>query len=120
MCATGDNRETMVCDTQDLISVIIPCYNIRAQIGRCLDSVLAQDYGKLEILVIDDGSTDGSGEICEEYAARDPRVRVIHQENAGLGPARNRELRRQPEGSCHLLTEMTGSGRGCIPGWRVR
>ncbi len=71
------------------VSVIIPCYNLGGRIGRCLDSVLAQEYKDLEIIVIDDGSTDGSGGICDSYAGKDARIRVIHQENAGLGPARN-------------------------------
>lgn len=71
------------------LSVIVPCYNIRGQLGRCLDSILSQTCGDFEVLVVDDGSTDGSGELCDEYAARDARIRVIHQENAGLGPARN-------------------------------
>ena len=71
------------------VSVIVPCYNLGERIARCLDSVLAQDYTDLDIIVIDDGSTDGSGNICDRYAAKDARIRVIHQENAGLGPARN-------------------------------
>ena len=74
------------------VSVIIPCYNLGDRIGRCLDSVLAQEYTDLDIIVIDDGSTDGSGEICDRYAAKDGRIRVIHQENAGIGSVRNTGL----------------------------
>lgn len=77
-----------------LVSVIIPVYNVRPYLEEALDSVLAQSYQNLEALVIDDGSTDGSGEICDRYAERDGRFRVIHQENRGLGAARNAGLDR--------------------------
>ena len=72
-----------------LLTVGIACYNIGSYIGRCLDSVLQQTYANLEILVVDDGSTDDSGEICDRYAEKDSRVRVIHQKNRGLGGARD-------------------------------
>ena len=75
------------------ISVIIPVYNVAPYLPRCLDSVVSQSYGALEILLIDDGSTDGSGRICDEYAVRDPRIRVIHQPNGGAGAAKNTGLR---------------------------
>ena len=71
------------------ISVIIPCYNGISLLPRAADSALAQTYRDLEIILVDDGSTDGSDKLCDEYAARDARVRVIHQENAGLSAARN-------------------------------
>ena len=71
------------------LSVIIPCYNIERQIGRCLDSVLAQEGPELEVIAVDDGSTDDTAKICERYAAENACMRVIHQENKGLGPARN-------------------------------
>lgn len=74
------------------ISVIIPVYNAEPFLPACLDSVLAQTYRELEILLIDDGSTDGSGAICDRYAAMDPRIRVIHQPNGGVSNARNRGL----------------------------
>ena len=73
----------------EMISVIVPVYNVAAYLGECIDSILAQTYRELEIILVDDGSTDGSGEICDEYAARDDRVRVIHQENRGVSAARN-------------------------------
>lgn len=74
------------------ISVIIPVYNAEPFLPACLDSVLAQTHRELEILLIDDGSTDGSGAICDRYAALDSRIRVIHQENGGVSRARNRGL----------------------------
>ena len=75
------------------ISVIIPVYNVEPFLPQCLDSVIRQDYPDLEILVVDDGSTDLSGRICDEYACRDPRIRVIHQTNQGAGAAKNAGLR---------------------------
>ena len=72
------------------ISVIVPIYNTGVFLPECLDSILAQDVQvPYEVLLVDDGSTDGCGESCDEYAAKDPRVRVFHQENQGLSAARN-------------------------------
>ena len=76
-------------DRQTLISVIIPVFNVEKYLRACLDSVLAQTLADFELLLIDDGSPDGSGRICDEYAQRDPRVRVFHQKNAGQAAARN-------------------------------
>ena len=78
---------------KDVISVVVPVYNVAAYLPACLDSILAQDYENLEILLIDDGSTDASGEICDEYARKDSRIRVIHQKNAGAAAAKNAGLR---------------------------
>lgn len=75
-----------------LISVIIPVYNVEKYLRRCLDSVIAQTYQKIEIICVDDGSIDDSGKICDQYAVRDARIKVIHQENQGLSAARNRGL----------------------------
>lgn len=74
------------------ISVIIPVYNIEAYLPRCLHSVLNQSYQNLEILLVDDGSTDSSKELCDAYAKKDSRIRVIHQKNRGLSAARNSGL----------------------------
>lgn len=76
----------------DLISVIIPVYNVEAYVRRCLDSVITQTYGALEIILIDDGSTDQSGKICDEYAKKDSRICVIHKKNGGLSAARNQGI----------------------------
>nr|WP_302111015.1 glycosyltransferase family 2 protein [uncultured Acetatifactor sp.] len=73
----------------DLISVIVPAYNVEQYIGKCLDSILGQTYPNLEIILIDDGSTDGTGEICEAYRERDSRIIVVHQQNQGALAARN-------------------------------
>lgn len=77
----------------DVISVIVPVYNVARYLPQCLDSILSQDHRDLEVIVIDDGSTDGSGAICDEYARRDSRVRVIHQKNGGAAAAKNAGLR---------------------------
>ena len=74
---------------EELISIVIPVYNVKPFLRTCAESVFAQTFRNLEILFIDDGSTDGSGEICDELAVQDPRVRVIHQPNGGLSDARN-------------------------------
>ncbi|MDO5400306.1 MAG: glycosyltransferase [Eubacteriales bacterium] len=78
---------------RDVISVIVPVYNVAAYLPQALDSILTQDYEKLEIILIDDGSRDDSGAICDRYAAGDPRVRVIHQKNGGAAAAKNAGLR---------------------------
>lgn len=74
---------------ESMVSVIIPVYNAEKYLHRCVDSVLKQTYQNLEVLLIDDGSKDGSGAICDEYAAQDCRVRVIHKENTGVSDTRN-------------------------------
>lgn len=76
-------------DREKLISVIVPVYNVEEYLPRCVDSILAQTYKHLEVILVDDGAKDSSGAICDEYAAKDPRIKVIHKENGGLSSARN-------------------------------
>lgn len=73
----------------ELISVIVPVYNVENYLHECLGSILSQTYQNLDIILVNDGSTDRSGQICDDYAAKDSRIRVIHQENGGLSKARN-------------------------------
>ena len=72
-----------------LVSVIVPVYNVRDYVDECLKSLIRQDYENLEIVVVDDGATDGSGEICDELAKGDKRIKVFHKKNGGLSSARN-------------------------------
>lgn len=71
------------------VSVIVPVYQVEQYLARCVESLLAQTYQEYEILLVDDGSRDAGGRMCDEYAKKHERVKVIHQENQGLGPARN-------------------------------
>lgn len=74
------------------VSIIIPIYNVAEYLPRCIESVLNQDNIDLEVLLINDGSTDSSGEVCEEYVKNDRRIRVFHQENSGVSAARNKGI----------------------------
>ena len=76
----------------ELISVIVPVYNVEKYIRECLDSIVNQTYKNLQIILVDDGSTDNSGKICDEFAKKDSRITVVHQENQGAGAAKNTGL----------------------------
>lgn len=78
---------------QPLLSVVVPVYNVEDYLPACLDSVLASRHRALDVVVVDDGATDSSGKIADEYAERDERVRVVHTANGGLGAARNEGMR---------------------------
>ena len=75
-----------------LISIIVPVYNISKYLERCVNSIIAQSYENLEVILVDDGSTDNSGKICDVYKEKDKRIRVIHKINEGLSSARNAGL----------------------------
>lgn len=77
----------------NIISVIIPVYNVKQYIERCIDSILNQTYKNIEIIIVDDGSTDGCDEICNMYAEKDKRIKVVHIKNSGVSNARNVGLR---------------------------
>ena len=74
---------------EPLISVIVPVYDVEKYLSKCLDSLLAQTWRNLEIIVVDDGSPDGSWDIMQDYAARDSRVRIFRKKNGGVSAARN-------------------------------
>ena len=76
-----------------MISIIVPVYNVIDELRRCFDSIVSQSYSNLDIILIDDGSTDGSAALCDELAQNDPRVRIFHKNNGGLSSARNLGLK---------------------------
>ncbi len=92
MRAEGEARAFGGVQCDMLLTVIVPVYNVLPYLDRCVESLLGQRYGRLEILLVDDGSTDGSGDACDAWARRDERIRVIHQRNGGLSAARNAGL----------------------------
>ena len=83
----------MVVEPMPKLSVIVPVYNTEKYLRECIDSILAQTFTDFELILVNDGSTDGSGAICDEYAAKDPRIQVIHQENGGITVARKSGVR---------------------------
>lgn len=74
------------------ISIIVPVYNVEKYLSRCIESILSQSFSDFELILVDDGSTDRSGEICDEFAKKDPRIRVFHKANGGVSDARNAGL----------------------------
>jgi glycosyltransferase involved in cell wall biosynthesis len=76
-----------------LISFIVPVYNVYKYVRRCVESLTAQTYSDIEVILVDDGSTDGSSGLCDRLSEEDRRIRVIHKENGGLSDARNTGLR---------------------------
>lgn len=84
--------DDLVREMDDLISIIVPVYNVAPYIEASLDSVLAQTHTNWELILVDDGSTDGTGSVCDHYAERDSRIHVIHKENGGAADARNTGL----------------------------
>ena len=76
-------------DSKSLVSVIVPIYNVEKYLARCVDSIINQTYKNLEIILVDDGSTDKSSEICDFYGNSDNRIKVVHLPNGGAGKARN-------------------------------
>ena len=71
------------------ISVLVPIYNVKQYLAECIDSIIMQTLTNIEIILLDDGSTDGSAEICDEYAQKDQRIKVIHKPNSGYGATMN-------------------------------
>lgn len=78
---------------EPLLSVIVPVYKVEKYLRKCVDSILNQTYSNLEVILVDDGSPDGCGAICDGYAVKDSRVKVVHKENGGAASARNRGIR---------------------------
>ena len=76
----------------DLISIIVPVYNVKLYLERCVKSICNQTYLNLQIILVDDGSTDGSGQVCDNLAEQDSRIVVVHKQNGGLSDARNAGL----------------------------
>ncbi|MBR2786956.1 MAG: glycosyltransferase [Clostridia bacterium] len=76
-------------ENNDLISIVVPIYNVEEYLKRCVDTIINQTYKNLEIILVDDGAKDNSGKICDEYINKDNRIKVIHKENGGLSDARN-------------------------------
>lgn len=86
-----------------LISVVVPIFNVENYLPRCVDSIMAQTYSNLEILLVDDGATDSCPKICDEYAKKDFRIKVIHKVNGGLSSARNAGIERMTGQFCLFI-----------------
>ena len=88
--------------TKGLIGVIVPIYKVEKYIAECIESILAQTYTSFRLILVDDGSPDDAGKICDEYAKKDTRITVIHQENAGVTRARARGVEETKD--CEFIT----------------
>lgn len=93
--------------TQPQISIIVPVYNSGKYLGACIDSILSQSFRDFELILVDDGSRDSSPHICDDYAQKDGRVKVIHKENGGVSSARNAGLSAVRGGICASSTLTT-------------
>ena len=96
----------MTKNTTGLIGVIVPVYKVEKHITECIESILAQTYTKFRLILVDDGTPDNAGKICDEYAKKDPRITVIHQENAGVTRARARGVEEAKD--CEFITFVDG------------
>ena len=103
-----------------LITVVVPIYNVEAYLEQCIRSVLAQTYKNFELLLVDDGSKDKSGEIVDRLAQTDRRIVPLHQKNQGVAAARNTGLTTAKEGTLPFWTGTTGTTRTSSKRWRLR
>ena len=101
------------------ISVIVPVYNVEKELPRCIESLLTQTYSNFELLLINDGSSDGSPEIMERYAEKDPRIRTLHKKNGGVSSARNRGLE-QAKGEYVCFVDADDVVASCYLEWLCR
>ena len=98
--------------TKGLIGVIVPVYKVEKYIAECIESILAQTYTKFRLILVDDGTPDNAGKICDEYAKKDPRITVIHQDNAGVTRARARGVEEAED--CEWITFVDGDDTICV------
>lgn len=92
--------------TEGLIGIIVPVYKVEKYVAECIESILAQTYTNFRLILVDDGTPDNAGRICDEYAKKDPRITVIHQENAGVTRARARGV--EEANGCEFITFVDG------------
>ena len=96
-----------------MVSIIVPVYNAEQYLRRCVDSILNQEYTDFEVFLVNDGSTDSSGDICEEYGNKDTRVIVIQKENTGVSDSRNLALDRARGKISAILRQRRLDHAGC-------
>lgn len=96
------------------LSIIVPVYNTAQYLPQCIESILKQSFKNWELILIDDGSTDGSAEVCDKWAQKDTRIKVIHKVNSGQADCRNQALEICQESTLALLTAMTGLKNLCM------